>query len=305
MLILTACVLFLLSCGRVETMSNDVGGNMLGNREIEKGTALYRRGCYGQSMGHFFRAHEFFSASDDLDGVALSLNNIGNIYMAVGEAGEAEKHYREALQVYTNITDSNGIMQSLSNLSAALIRKKDFESAHKILNRLGDMIGQAGKRFIPYLRNKGIYLTKQKAYGEAEQTLRLALDEVSRQDFAEKAAANFAMGNLMVETGRFKEAIDFFMKALSEDKKAGFHVGIAGDLEALGHAHAQAGHYDKSADCFKRSIKIYALSGDREKVFALAESLAGVSEKSGVDTGVTIQFVQKWIEGEMITSFCE
>jgi hypothetical protein len=51
-----------------------------GMKEIQKGTTWYQKGCYKRSLEHFFRAHELFAASDQLDGVAMSMNNIGNIY---------------------------------------------------------------------------------------------------------------------------------------------------------------------------------------------------------------------------------
>jgi len=196
-------------------------------------------------------------------------------------------------------------MQALSNLSAAMIHKGKFESAEKTLVRLEEMMKQTRSSFVPYFRNKGVYLTKQNAYVEAEKALGLALGGLSEKDITETASVHFAMGNLMMKTERFEEAIDFFMTALSADKKTGFNTGVAGDLEALGRAYWSMGKNHESLDFFKRSIKIYALAGNREKAVTIAEKLAIASERVGLDTDVTIQFVNKWIEGDVYTTFCE
>jgi len=297
--------LFITACGSVETVPNVFDGISPGTRAINKGTLMYKKGCLRQSLGHFFRAHELFSASDDLGGVALSLNNIGNIYMAAGDAEMAEIHYTEAMQIYAGINNRNRVMQVLSNMSAVMIHAEEFESAEKTLARLEDMMKHTSGSFVPYFRNKGIYLTKKKAYIEAEKALNLALDIVSKEDVTETASVNFAMGNLLMKTERFEEAIDFFMTALSADKKTGFNTGVAGDLEALGRAYLSIGKNNESLDFFKRSIKIYALAGNREKVATIKESLAVASERSGIDKGVTIKFVNKWVEGDLVTTYCE
>ncbi len=304
-LIIVVCSVFFMACGSVETVSSVFDGFPPGTREINKGTVMYKKGCYRQALRHFYRAHEIFSASDDLEGVALSLNNIGNIYMAAGNAAKVEMHYEEALQIYTRINNRNGIMRALSNLSAAMIDAGRFASAGKTLGRLEDMMKQKGDLFVPYLRNKGIYFSRQKAYIKAEKALGLALDGLSNNDLTETASVNFAMGNLMMKTERIEEAIDFFMTALSADKKTGFNTGIACDLEALGRAYLHIEKNDESVDFFKRSIKIYALTGNKEKVEIIAKQLAIASKRSGIDTGVTIQFVKKWTEGDVLTSFCE
>jgi len=304
-LIIAVFSVFFMACGSVETVSSVFDGFPHGKREINKGTVMYKKGCYRQSLRHFYRAHEIFSASDDLEGVALSLNSIGNIYMTAGNAAKAEMYYEEALQIYTRINNRNGIMQALSNLSAAMIDTERFESAGKTLDRLEDMVKQKDDLYVSYLRNKGIYFLKQKAYIKAEKALNFALDVISNNDLTETASVNFAMGNLMMKTERIEEAIDFFMAALFADKKTGFSTGIACDLEALGRAYFLIEKNDESVDFFKRSIKIYAMTGNREKVETIAEQLAIASKRSGVDTGVTVQFVKKWAEGDVLTSFCE
>lgn len=60
-----------------------------GTKEMAGGIARYNKGCYQDSLEYFFKAHELFVASDQLSGVAMSLNNIGNVYRVTGDFDSA------------------------------------------------------------------------------------------------------------------------------------------------------------------------------------------------------------------------
>lgn len=60
-----------------------------GTKEMARGITRYNKGCYKDSLEYFFRAHELFVASDQLSGVAMSLNNMGNVYRVTGDIDSA------------------------------------------------------------------------------------------------------------------------------------------------------------------------------------------------------------------------
>ena len=105
-----------------------------GMREITKGNSRYNMGCYRESLDYFFRAHEFFTASDQLNGVAMSLNNIGNVYRIIGDTESAILFFDEAFVVYTDIDDNKGAVQVLSNKAAAMIDGGMLEKATNVLD---------------------------------------------------------------------------------------------------------------------------------------------------------------------------
>lgn len=87
--------------------------------------------------GIFFRAHELFVASDQLSGVAMSLNNMGNVHGARGDIVSALLFFYESLAIYSDIGDPLGRVQVLCNKATALIDTGRFEKYEKISEKTG------------------------------------------------------------------------------------------------------------------------------------------------------------------------
>ncbi len=275
-----------------------------GMEVLSEGIAIYNMGCYQRSLEYFFRAHELFSASDQLIGVAMSLNNIGNIYRIMENIDSAVLFFDESLGIYADIADYKGTVQILSNKAAVLIQGGRLEEAAKVLSTAEDMALKKKLVNNPLLTNRGILFTKKKDYNRAEKLLETALAKADRANLAEFSTANFAFGKLMLETRRNEEAVEFFETALAVDRTAGFYKGIADDLAAIGSAYLSLGKNELAADFFKRSIKIYALIENGKKVENILEKLESISKTSEIDIRVTLHFVNRWIEGETLESLC-
>jgi tetratricopeptide (TPR) repeat protein len=91
--------LLLCACATADTAKNLLPPDTIaGMNELNKGNHYYQKGCYPQAFEHFFKAHERLVASDHMAGVAMSLNNIGNVYRATGDLNSALLFYEEAFQ---------------------------------------------------------------------------------------------------------------------------------------------------------------------------------------------------------------
>ena len=276
-----------------------------GIKEIKKGTAWYQRGCYKRSLEHFFRAHELFAASDELTGVAMSMNNIGNIYRIIGDINSAVLFFEESFDIYTDIKDYEGMAQALSNKAAALIDDGRIEEAADVLSRVEGIVQKREMVFTPLLNNQGILLIKKGKYKCAEEVLEKALANTDPSKLSEFATVNFALGNLMVETERYEKAVECFEAALTADRASGFHKGIADDLAAIGSACLSQGKDRLAVKYFKRSVKIYAIIENKEKVDKIMDQLDRVSKKAGLDISITKRFVKTWVEGKAFESPCK
>lgn len=276
-----------------------------GTKEMARGIAWYNKGCYKDSLEYFCRAHELFVASDQLSGVAMSLNNIGNVYRITGDFDSALLFFDEAFAIYSDMGDPLGGVQALSNKVAALIDGDRLEQAEKVLNIAEEMAKKNRVLFGPLLTNKGIILIKKMEYSRAEELMQTALANTDPENLLEFATVNFALGNLMFETQRYEKAIDFFKTALTADRLSGFNKSIADDLAAIGSACLKLGKDELAVNFFKRSVEIYALIGNQKKVQNIMEKLEMVSEKTGRDLTITKHFVNRWLEGKALESPCE
>jgi tetratricopeptide (TPR) repeat protein len=276
-----------------------------GIKEIKKGTYLYKKGCYERSIEHFLKAHELFVFSDNLRGVAMSMNNIGNVYRATDCISSAIHFFDEACRIFLYIKDTEGAVQALSNKSAALIEDGRLEEASNVLSLAESLAKNNKKLSVTLLKNRGILLIREKKFKSAEDILKKALNNVKHANFSEIAAINFVLGKLMLETNRSDNAVEYFKKALSADQSSEYIKGIADDLAAIGTVYYNQDKYEPAVNFFNRSIKIYALMRNDGKVHEIMELLNKSSEKAEINISVTKSFVKSWLEGKSLKGFCD
>jgi tetratricopeptide (TPR) repeat protein len=276
-----------------------------GIKEIKKGTYLYKKGCYERSLEHFLRAHELFVFSDNLSGVAMSMNNIGNVYRTTGRIPSATQFFDESCRIFLYINDIEGAVQALSNKSAALIEDGGLEEASNVLSLAENLAKNNKKLSVTLLKNQGILLVRKKEFKRAEDILKKALNKVEPANFSEIAAINFALGKLTFETKRSENAVEYFKEALSADQSSGFIKGIADDLAAIGTVYYNQDKHKPAVNFFNRSIKIYALMGNEGKVHEIMELLNKSSEKANINISITKNFVKRWLEGKSLKGFCD
>ncbi len=303
--VILIAVLFLFGCAGGNAVKKTPDHIISGMKEIQKGTTSYKRGCYNRSLEYFFRAHELFAASDQLDGVAMSMNNIGNIYRIMEDIDSSLLFFEESISIYQDIKNYKGLAQALSNKAAVLIDGDRLEEAAGVLKSAEDI---AQKNLIStghILNNWGILFIRKKEYSRAEEILNSALANADPANYSEYATVNFALGTLMRETGRHEKAVYFFKAALETDRLSGFHKGIADDLSAIGDVNFSQGKYEPAVNYFKRSIKIYALIQNRSKVSEIMKKLDIASKKADQDISVTKHFINKWLGGKDFEGPCK
>ncbi|HPA14796.1 MAG TPA: tetratricopeptide repeat protein [Desulfobacterales bacterium] len=295
---------FLFSCAGGNSAGKKPESPLSGLKAIKKGISLYQKGCYDRSLEHFYKAHEFFAASDHLSGVAMSMNNIGNIYRIKGDPGNAALFFEESFNIYSDLKNDDGMVQALSNKAAALIDGGELAEAAGVLDMAEDIAREKGCRSFSVLNNRGVLLTRKEEYVRAGEVLAKALAAADPLNLSDLATVNFALGNLMVETKRFEKAIDYFGTALEADRSVPYYKGIADDLAAIGSVYFSRGECDLAVKFWQRGIKIYALIGDEKNVSDLMGKLDEASKRAGIDIRVTRHFVKSWLAGEALENFC-
>jgi len=277
-----------------------------GGRQMKRGLEWYQKGCYERSLEYFFRAYELYSASDVLDGVAMSLNNIGTIYRITGNYDEAVLFFDESFSIYSELDNQEGIVKALSNKAATLIRAGRLDDAEQIIEEaVRKSEADAHDRLlVPVLQNKGVLLTKRGSYEAAEEILSDCLTRARSLDPMGSASLHFAFGNLLLETDRPAEAIPFFEKALSIDRELGFHRGMADDLFSMGHAYLKLGQDERAVNSWKRSAKIFALIDQAPELHETLKQLRAAAQKSGIDISLTEAFIERWEHEGLYESPC-
>jgi tetratricopeptide (TPR) repeat protein len=278
-----------------------------GGRQMQTGLDWYYKGCYRQSLECFRRAYEIYSASDILDSVAMSLNNIGTIHRTMGNYEVAVSFFQEAYTTYLDLNVSKGAMQALSNMAGAFIHMGELDTAEDIIEEALSLAAKDKSRrlFVPLLQNKGVLLTKKGLHQEAEKTLTACLNQARDLNAQGLASLHFAFGTLMLETDRPAEAVTSFEKALAIDRDIGFYRGIADDLFSMGQAYMELGQIERAVRSWKRCVKIFALIDQATEVQDTMKHLKRAAKKADMDISVTEAFVRRWRQGGLYENPCE
>lgn len=300
-------VLFtVLACGGGPPLKPTPAHLLTGVEQIRKGNALYQKGCFKRAMEYFSRAHELYAASDQLDGVAMSFNNMGTVYRATGDFESAVAFFDKAHEIYKDLGNKAGVQQSLANKSAVLIETGRYEQADTVIKEAaGISSGEGGKPFVPLMSNRGVLLTRKKDYAAAEKILKEALAAVDPENISEKATVHYALGHLMAELKRWNEAISSYRKALAADRSAGYYKGMADDLRGMGRSYLESGNREAAVKSWERSVKIYALIRLPEEVKKTMTDIRTAAKESGIDIRLTELFVNRWLEGKVYEKPCE
>jgi len=268
-------------------------------QHLQKGVGLYQRGCFQASLDAFTKAHELFTAADLLPGVAMSLNNIGNVYRYIGDSPSALLFFEEAYEIYIRLDDRDGAIQALSNKAAVLIQNDRLDAAENTLNAAETMARASGKIVAHVLNNKGILLMRRQQYDAAEFILQEALGATATENLHGSATIYSSLGNLMAEKADYETARKLYEKALDLDRQSGFHPGLADNLKAIGKVCRQQGLYAQTTDYLQRSVKIYAILGNREQVKDIMTMLEESAARANIDLTMTRHFVHKWSNGQI------
>ncbi len=273
-----------------------------GTEQIIEGSTSYKKGCYKQAFEHFFRSHELYTASNQMEGVAMSLNNLGTVYRATGDPESALACFDKTIEIYRDLGSEAGEMQALCNKAAVLVDLGWLDQAEAILDDVAKRPG--GSSFLPLLNNRGVLLTKKKAYADAEKVLTEAL-KAAGPDSSSLATVNSALGNLMIETKRYKDAVAFFEAALRADREEGFYRGMADNLRGIGRAYLEIGERAKAVKYWEQSAKIYAVLGLGTEAGRTMADIKAAVPGTGIDIRITELFVKRWLEGKLYEKPCE
>ena len=140
-------------------------------RYQNKAVALYTKGCYPQALQYFNEAHERFSAADDQQGVARSLESIANTQYQMHKLDNALLIYNEAYEIYSAIGDMQGSIRSMTNKAAVLVQTDRLTDAESILAQADARSGPNGTLKALRLKTRAMLLLKQDQVQQAGRIL--------------------------------------------------------------------------------------------------------------------------------------
>jgi tetratricopeptide (TPR) repeat protein len=272
---------------------------------LNKGIGWYDQGCYQRALEFFWTANERFSSLDQNEGVAASLNGIGNVYRHSGDGQQAEVYLKESLRLYRQINAAQKQVLVLANLAAVCMDAGKLQEAADYLNKAEQLPPPGGSLATVLYTNKGILQTRLKDYAAARKTLLAALSQANSQASPALASLQAALGSLEAETGQLQAALEYYQMALATDRSSGFYRGIADDLDQIGQLYVRQDHPGPALDYLLRSLKIHALLGDSQAVARLLAQCEPLAGKTGQDIQLSRFLADRWLEQSTVHPLCQ
>jgi tetratricopeptide (TPR) repeat protein len=190
---------------------------------INVGYYLYNRAQYPEAEHLYTQALELLKQEDESLARAQILNNMGDLYLALGQYTRAEQYFRQALNIRERLLEHThpGIGQSLNDLAGAYHYQKKYAEAETFyLQALAireQALGLEHPGTAETLNNLGLLYSDQGKYAEAESLHLRALairekvlgpDHVDTSYIIHNLARNYHLQK------KYSESEKLFMRAL-------------------------------------------------------------------------------------------
>jgi tetratricopeptide (TPR) repeat protein len=198
---------------------------------------------------------------------------IGNCYYFLSKLNQAEKHFKESLNVLkraenkiTKLPAKSAAFGNIGNIYHNLGKPDEaleyYQQALEINRKLGYEQGTAHN-----LNNIGTLYNELGKHDEALKCQEEAL-EISQKFKDEQAIANSLTntGIIYTDSGKPGEALKLFQDTLEINKKNKYQEGIANVFNNIGLAHSNLRETDQALNYYQKALKINKKIGYKEGV---------------------------------------
>jgi len=198
---------------------------------------------------------------------------IGNCYYFLSKLNQAEKHFKESLNILKRAENKMAKLPSKSTALGSIgniyhnLGKPDealeyYQQALEINRKLGYEQGAAHN-----LNNIGTLYNELSKHDEALECQEEAL-KISKKFKDKQAIANSLtnIGIIYTDSGKPEEALKLFQEALEINKKLKYQEGIANVFNNIGLAYSNLKETDQALNYYQKALKINKEIGYKEGV---------------------------------------
>jgi CHAT domain-containing protein/tetratricopeptide (TPR) repeat protein len=246
----------------------------------QKGTLEARR----KSIEKYHEAIELFRKAGASNSEATALNNIGEVYGALGEPQKALETYNEALPLRQAIGDRRGEATTLSNIGAAYWSLGDMQKALEKYNEALPLRHALGNRrgAATTLNNIGtVYWSlgdMQKALEKYNEALPLWRAVGNRDG---EATTLTGIGAVYAALGEIQKALEKFNEALPLRRAIGDRRMEAITLNNIGEVYRSLGETQKALEKYNEALPLWRAVGNRMGEATTLNNIGAVYDSLG------------------------
>jgi CHAT domain-containing protein/Tfp pilus assembly protein PilF len=237
-----------------------------------------------RAMRYVEQALVIADETNDLEGKADALNNLGRYYDDVSRYEEAIEPYSQALSLWRTVKNRREQAYALQNIGLVCAELSEYDRAMgyfaqalHIAREVGDRRGQA-----MILGNIGGTDAELGLYDQARICFEQAF-HLSREvkDWFRVASALLGGGITYDDLSQYDQATSFFDRALAVGREFNDRGGEACALGGLGISYDHRNQYGKAIGCFGNALLIFRELKNRDGEANALNSLGEVYEHLG------------------------
>lgn len=228
-------------------------------RLFEIGIEQFYRSQFREALQTFERVRNIYIEIDDKAGIALALNQIGEVYNEFGQSDKAMEVLQQALTIRRELGDKKAVAETLNNLGILYKDISEYAKALEILQQaltirreVGDRIGEGRTLF-----NIGTVHRRLSQYPQARQFYQQALEMAkAKGDRINEGRSLNGIGFVYYNLGQYPQALEFYQQALAVRRNIGDRSGELGTLSNIGIAYDNIGQYSKALEYYQQALSI-------------------------------------------------
>lgn len=249
---------------RAEQKGKSLGARLLVAQSLLKeGHAYERLGDRQKSRAAILEARSLYASAGDRAGEASALYQIGK--MSLGNLSEAEKIFRETLQIQHELGSKSGEAGSLNAIAIVQSWAKDFKGAEESYRQalvIAQEVGDSQNTAL-VLHNLGDTEKEVGDFASAKIHLREALRLGQR--FGDKgliAGCYLNLADVYASEGNLPDAKKMANNALAVFRETGRKVDIAGESMKVADLEILSGNLSSAEKLYSQALQLFAEVGD-------------------------------------------
>ncbi len=255
---------------------------------LKLGVVEVTLGRYDQAELYFQMGAQAANKAGDKATYASGIANIGLVYQAKGDLGEALKYLRDALVIHREVDYRLGEANQLGNIGLIYFDKGDLDAALKhhrdalAINReLGYRQGEASN-----LGNIGNVYIQKGNLDEALKHHENALEIDREIGYRQGEADDFGnIGLIYQDKGDLDAALKYYKGAMEIDREIGYRQGEANQLGNIGLIYSDKGELDEALVHLRQALELFEDIGMPLQVEQTKRNIAEIeAEQKGGDS---------------------
>ncbi|MEG4167321.1 MULTISPECIES: tetratricopeptide repeat protein [unclassified Microcoleus] len=250
--------------------SQQSGGNPSpAEKALTEGVQLYQQGTaesLRKAIAKWEEALKLYREAGDRNKEAVTLNNIGLVYSALGEKQKALEYYNQSLPLSRAVGDRSMEAVTLTSIGLAYSDLGEKQKALEYYSQslpLNRATGDRTREAITLNNIGNVYSAlgeKQKALEYYNQSLPLSR---AVGDARGEAITLNNIGSVYSDLGEKQKALEYYSQSLPLKRAVGDPTGEAVTLTSIGNVYSDLGEKQKALEYYSQSLPLNRATGDR------------------------------------------